>query len=158
MNLRAVQESLVEASTIPVQIHVTQYSSQVERVKHHHYPTDTEIKDKKILKHFAREGLNVNSAIAQQPRGEGSRLPTETAKKVTGTAVACRTNTKPWADLALRDPCSQCWWDALSRAKPHLLPLNRGAGAREAHTRQGARSHTQVLSGVKHIPFLKANE
>jgi len=47
MNLRAVQESLVEASTIPVQIHVTQYSSQVERVKHHHYPTDTEIKDKK---------------------------------------------------------------------------------------------------------------
>lgn len=78
MNLRAVQESLVEASTIPVQIHVTQYSSQVERVKHHHYPTDTEIKDKKILKHFAREGLNVNSAITQQPRGEGSRLPTET--------------------------------------------------------------------------------
>lgn len=46
-------------------IHVTKYSSQVEKIKHHHHPIHTEIKDKKVLKHFAREGLNLNSVVAQ---------------------------------------------------------------------------------------------
>lgn len=64
--------------------------------------------------------------------------------------MACRRNTKPWADLALRDPCSWCWWDALAHVKPHLLSLNRGAEAREMHTRQGARSckYYQELNNI----------
>jgi len=47
------------------------------------------------------------SSLEGKEAGNPQRLSAK--KKVTGTAVACRTNTKPWADLALRDPCSQCW-------------------------------------------------